>query len=110
MENAYRAIILISGTLMPANAKCARKLMFTTKIEENAYVQTICLSTLDLNACNAQNQVIGIQTKEDVFNVQMNKFMIESEECALHVHKMRLSLKTMNATHALSNHTMIKPE
>ena len=79
--------------------------MFTTKIAENAYVQTIYRLIRGLNVCNVSSQATGMQTKEDASNVQTNKSLTDWEEFAHHVHNQPHCLKITNATHAHKTHT-----
>ena len=77
MENVYHAITLIFGIMIEKNVNLVLLLMFLTKIEENVSAQLINLLIPVLLVCNVCNQVIGIQIKEDAFNVQINKSMID---------------------------------
>jgi hypothetical protein len=77
MENAYLATIQVFGIMKIKNVKVAQRHTFITKIAENAYVQTIYRLIRGLNVCNVLNQVTGMQTKEDAFNVQTNKSMTD---------------------------------
>jgi hypothetical protein len=77
MENAFLATIQVSGIMRIQNVKVAQRHMFTTKIAENAYVQTIYRLIRGLNVCNVSSQATGMQTKEDAFNVQTNKSLTD---------------------------------
>jgi len=97
MENAFHAIILTSGTMIEKNVKVVLQHMCSTKKEENVFAQQANLLIQDLHVFNAYNQVIGIQIKEDAYNVQMNKFMIDWRDIVHLVLKMLLFSRIMNA-------------
>lgn len=75
MENVFHVIILTSGTMIGKNVKAVLQHMYLIRKEENVFVQQANLLIQDLHVSNVYNQVTGIQTREDVCNVQMNKFM-----------------------------------
>lgn len=77
MENAFLATIQVFGIMKIKNVKVAQRHTFTTKIAENASVQTIYRLIRGLNVCNVLSQVTGMQAKEDAFNVQTNKSMTD---------------------------------
>ena len=77
MENVYHAIIQTFGIMIEKNVNLVPLPMFLTRIEENVFAQLINLLIPVLLVCNVCNQVIGIQIKEDAFNVQINKSMID---------------------------------
>lgn len=76
MENVYHATIQTFGTMIEKNVKAVLRLMFLTRREENVFAPLVNLLIQVLLVFNVCNQVIGIQIKGDVFNVQTSKFMI----------------------------------
>jgi len=70
--------------------------MFMINKEESVYVLIIPHMIQEHSVFNAYNQVTGIKIKEDVYNVPINKFMIELKDTVLLAHKMRHFLKITN--------------
>lgn len=110
MENAFRATTLISGIMTGKNAKIVPRHTFTTKTAENVFALIIYPLTLVLSVFNVLSQAIGMQTKEDAFNVQTNKFTIESEQSAHHVQSLLHCSRITNVTVVHKIHITIRPE
>jgi hypothetical protein len=81
--------------------------MFIIKIEINVFVLKIYLIIQEINVYNVYNLIFGIIIKKDVFNVLINKFMIELEEFVHLVQKMHRYLKITNVIHVQKIHILI---
>ncbi len=76
--------------------------------EENVFAQIICHLIQVYNVYNVYHQVIGIQIKEDVFNAQMNRFLIELKDTVHYAQKMLHYSKITNVSHVHKIHITIK--
>lgn len=110
MESAFHVTTRTSGTTTETDVKAVLKHMFSTRIAEDVFAQTIYHSILELNVCNVYNQATGTPIREDAYNVLTNKFTIDSKGIAHHAHKPLPFSKTINVTHALNVHITIKPK
>ena len=110
MENASHATIQVFGIMTIKNVKAVLRHTSTTKIAEDAYVQTICRLILVSSAFNVSSQVTGTLIKEDAFSVLTNKFTTESEEFVLPAPRQLHSSRITNVTVVHKTHITTRPE
>lgn len=79
--------------------------MCSTRKEEDVYVLKLCLMIQAFNVFNVHSLATGILIKEGVFNVQINKYMIELRDFVHLAQKALHFTKITSVTHALYIHT-----